>query len=157
MDKRRKNRFILLYSALFFLGFPLAGMLYVYNKAHSTMRVAAIPFAQEATAKILGERDYEELHFLATMSLKHKLDEIEFKEELDRWGAYIAVGEFATVRSNVRIIDDMTWQFVELITDVKFEHGSAKLKFTAARRSTMLEDWRIEEFELSDPTVEQPK
>lgn len=145
---------MLLGGALFFLGFPATGMLYVYWNAHSTLRAAATVFAKEASVKVLSERDFEELYFLGSLTLKGTVTEESFGDDMDRWGDYSGIGEFVTVESWVKSRSDQTWQFVRLIADVRFENGPAKLEIVVARRSTMLEDWKIEEFELTEPTVE---
>ena len=154
VNKRRKSRLILLGAALFFIGFPLAGVLFSYNRARSNIKAEAIPFATTATQKILGEDGFEELYFLGTLTVKGKVSKEEFLAERERWGAINSLGEFEAVAIVIGERGDQVWQMVTLETDVEFENGPARIRFVAARRSAIQQDWKIEAFEISDPTVE---
>ena len=139
---------------VFFLGLPLGGLLWVYSRAHSTLRDSAAPFALQATQTILGKDDFDSLYNLGTLTVKKTVTEADFKSSREKWGALESVGEFEATRSWMVDRSDMRWHFVALNADLRFENGPAKLKFVAARRSTKLEDWRIEQFEVSAPDVE---
>ena len=139
---------------VFFFGLPLGGLVWVYARANSTIRESAAPFALEATQAILGEDDFESLYDLGTLTLKMTVTEADFKSSREKWGALESVGEFEASRPWMVDRSDTRWQFVALNADLRFENGPAKLRFVAARRSTRLEDWRIEEFEVSAPDVE---
>ena len=139
---------------VFFFGLPLGGLVWVYTRAHSTMRESAAPFALQATQAILGEDDFESLYTLGTLTVKKTVTEADFDRSREKWGALESVGEFEASKSWMVDRSDTRWHFVALNADLRFENGPAKLKFIAARRSTMLEDWRIEEFVVSAPDVE---
>jgi hypothetical protein len=149
-----KRRLAIAAVLLFFFGLPLAGMLYVYNAAHATMRTSAIAFAREQVPQILGERDYETLRFYGTLTLKEKLSKQEFDGWLQRYGAFESLGEFTVKRSTVGARNDQAWQVVYLECPVRFSKGLALLSMKAARRSTALAEWRIEEFAIGPANVE---
>ena len=118
------------------------------------MREGAVLFARPATQSILGEDDFDSLYTLGTLTVKKTVTEADFNSSREKWGALESIGEFKATRSWMVDRADMRWQFVALNADLRFENGPAKLKFIAARRSTMWEDWRIEEFVVSAPDVE---
>ncbi len=149
-----KRRLAIIAVFVFFFGFPLAGMLYVYNAAHSTMRASAIAFAEEQVPEILGKADYETLRFYGTLTLKEKLSKQEFDGWLQRYGAFESLGEFTVKRSTVGARNDQAWQIVYLECPVRFSKGATILNLKAARRSTALAEWRIEEFSIGPKNVE---
>ena len=139
---------------VFFFGLPLGGLVWVYARAHSTIRESAVPFAIQATQAILGDDDFDSLYTLGTLTVKNTVTKADFKRSREKWGALESIGEFEATRSWMVDRSDMRWHFVALNADLRFESGPARLKFIAARRSTRLEDWRIEEFKVSSPDVE---
>lgn len=141
-------------AIVFFFGVPIGGIAYVYYMAQSTLSSSATKFAVSATAQILGEQDFEEFEQLGTLTLDKTVPEEDFQAIFEKWGEFRSQGEFAASRGYVIERDNMTWQVITLTAPVEFENGSASLKFTAARRSTVLEDWRIEEFEILVSNVE---
>ena len=140
---------------LFFLGLPLAGMLFVYFHAHGAIRASALHFAESDVVPILQKRDYGSLQFLATLTLKKELSREKFDAEMDRLGPYGENGGFKVLRSSVGERGDEVWQFVDLECLVRFERGTVRLDLTAARRSLALNEWRIERFQLLPQNVEQ--
>lgn len=149
-----KRRLAIIAVFVFFFGFPLAGMLYVYKAAHSTMRASATAFAQEQVPEILGKGDYETLRFYGTLTLKEKLSKQEFDGWFSELGEFESLGEFKVKRSTVGARNDQAWQIVYLEAPVRFSKLPATLTLKAARRSTALAEWRIEEFELRPADVE---
>ena len=145
---------MLLGGALFFIGFPLAGVLYSYQRARMNMEAEAAPFAKAATLEILGEGGFEELYFLGTLILKAEISEEGFLADRERWGNLESLGEFKAVGILVGERADEVWQFVTLEADAEFENGRARVRFRAARRSSMQRDWKIEEFAVSPRNVE---
>jgi hypothetical protein len=144
-----KRRWIVFAVFAFFFGFPLAGIGWFYYLAHSTMRTSAIVFADKSVDEVLQGRDYETLRLLATLPLRKKLEETEFSQSVEARGEYEGHGEFRVVRSTVGARDDRAWQFVYLTVPVRFSRGEAELSMTAARRSTELGEWRIEDWRIS--------
>jgi hypothetical protein len=151
-----KRRAALIAVFVFFFGFPLAGMLFVYWQAHATMRSSALEFARSQVPPILKEADFGSLEFLATVPLKKDLDGAEFRALMAALGDYEGIGEFEVRRSTVGARDDQAWQLVDFETTVRFSKGPARLDLRAARRSVALAEWRIERFDLTPTDMEQP-
>lgn len=149
-----KRRLAIIAVFAFFFGLPLAGMLYVYKSAHSTMRSSAIAFAKGQVPPILENRDYETLRFFGTLTLKENLTAREFDGWMERYGAFESLGEFSVNRSTVGARSDQAWQIVYLEAPVTFSKGQAVLNLKAARKSTVLAEWRFEEFTLGPANVE---
>lgn len=145
---------MLLGGALFFLGFPLAGVLYSYKRAQSNIKAEAIPFATTAIHVILGDNGFEELYFLGTLTLKGDVSKEEFLADRERWGALKSIGEFEAGAIVVGERGDQVWQMITLEADAEFENGPARIRLVAARRSAVQQDWKIEQFEISDLNVE---
>ena len=131
----------------------MGGLVWVYNRAHSTIRDSAASFALPATQTILGNDDFDSLYTLGTLTVKKTVTEADFNSLREMWGALESVGEFDATRSWMVDRADTRWHFVALNADLRFENGPARLKFVAARRSN-LQDWRIEEFKVSARDVE---
>lgn len=134
---------------LFLLGLPLAGTLYVYFQAHGTMRSSAKAFVLNDVATALKQRDFETIHFLGTLTLKNKLTEAEFDGWMDKLGGFESFGELRATRSTVGARADQSWQFVDFEGPASFARGKARVHIRAARRSTALMEWRIEELEIA--------
>ncbi len=149
-----KRRLAIIAVFVFFFGLPLAGILYVYNAAHSTMRTSAIAFAEQELPGILQKGDYETLRFYGTLVLKKNLSKEQFDAQMSTVGKYESMGEFTVKRSTVGERNDQAWQIVYLEAPVRFSKGPAVLNLKAARRSTALGEWRIEEFSLAPANVE---
>ena len=144
-----KRRWIVFAVFVFFFGFPLAGIGWFYYLAHSTMRTSAVAFADKSVDDVLETGDYETLRLLATLPLRRKLEEDGFSQSMAALGDYEGHGEFRVVRSTVGARDDQAWQFVYLSVPLKSSRGGAELKMTAARRSTELGEWRIEDWRIA--------
>lgn len=151
-----KTKRVLIVSGvlLFFFGFPLAGMLYVYFQAHSTMRDSALAFAEKEVPKIFRDRDLEGLQFFGTIEFRKGFDSGAFTRMYDRLGAFEDVGAFTVRRSTVTQRGEQMWQIVELRAPVLFARGEAELDLRLSRRSVALADWRIERWRVSAPDVE---
>ena len=137
---------------VFFFGFPMAGLLFVYFRAHATIRASAQPFVAETTQEVLGESDFKNLYFLGTLTLKGSLTKETFSSWLDRYGDYKALHDLHPTRSWVGSRADQSWQYASFAGTVEFSKGDARLDFVAARRSTALSEWRVEKFLLTPAT-----
>ena len=145
MSKRKLTVAALL---LFFFGLPLAGVIYSYQLAKGAIAASATEFVQKEAPRILGSHDYERLWQLGTIPLKKSLSQEMFKEMLRPLGKFQGMGAVRAGRVTMGSRDDQSWQMIQLTAPVKFSGGAATLKFKAARRSTALEDWRVEEFQV---------
>jgi hypothetical protein len=145
---KKKSRLGLVLALAFFLGFPLAGMLFVYFQAHATMRASAIEFSQKKVAVICDTKDAEELRFLGTIDFKRDFEETDFQAPFEALGDFRELGEFKVRRSTVSERSDQVWQVVWLTAPVTFERGSATLELRVARRSIALSEWRIDSWQI---------
>lgn len=133
---------------LFLFGLPLFGTVGTYLHAHSTMRSSAITFVNNELPEILAKRDFDELYFLGTLTLKGELKEPEFTKSMEGLGEFQALEDVRATRSTVGERSDQAWQFVDISAKARFSTRNAEVHVRAARRSTVLPEWRIEEFEL---------
>ena len=131
----------------FFLGFPLAGLVFVWKYAHSKIEDSAQPFAQAMANDILPHWDARLLDDLGTLELRKSKAEAEFVSNQRVLGNYVGTSDWRVVKSSVGEREGEVWQFVYCSCRVKYERGEARLDVTIARRSTSRE-WRIESFRL---------
>jgi hypothetical protein len=113
------------------------------------MRASAIAFVEKEVPPILEKKDFEGMYFFGTLTLKGKLTEPEFGRWFEELGDFEDLGDLKVARSTVGVRGDQAWQFVDLTSRARFSKGEVEVHIRAARRSTALPEWRIEEFQLS--------
>jgi hypothetical protein len=97
----------------------------------------------------LRDKDWEEMSFFGTRTLKGELTQAEFEGWFATFGEFQGLGEMRVTRSTVGEREDQAWQYVDMVGEARFAKGTANLRLRAARRSIALPEWRLEEFELT--------
>ena len=149
-----KRRLIFIAAILFFFGLPLAGILLPYLSAHKAMRASGEKFVFVCTGEVLGHRDWSALEDYGTLTLKQELKKETFEKWLTKLGEFKSLGDLEVTRSWVSTRGDRGWQFVSFVGQATFANSIADLRITVARRSVVLDEWRVEAFEIVVPGVE---
>ena len=141
-------RLVTLLILVFFLGLPVAGLIFVWKYAHVNIESSADPFARQIARDILEDWDAKLLDDLGTLPFRQSEMESDFDKMKPKLGRFVAIENFSLVKSTVGERIEAIWQFVHYQGKVKYEKGSAALKMTVARR-TMNPEWRIESLALT--------
>lgn len=143
-----RQRWQALLITVFFLGLPVAGLVFVWKYAHANIERSAEPFARKTVEDILEDWDSKLLDDLGTLAFRQSKTEADFAKKKSLLGKYKSLDQFRLVKSTVGERGEAIWQFVHYKGQVKYEKGDAVLECTIARR-TMNPEWRVESFELT--------
>ena len=142
-----RQRLLVLLIALFFLGLPVAGLVFVWKYAHANIEKSADPFARKVVVDVLDDWDVKLLDELGTLEYRKSDQSRNFSRQRDKLGKFVSLSSLKTHKSTVGERGETIWQFVHYIGTAQYQKGSADVRFTIARR-TMNPEWRMESFEL---------
>lgn len=145
---RMRNRAWIIVAVLFFLGFPLMGLLFVWNYAHSNIQKSAEPLSRNMVLEVLKKWDAKTLDEMGTLDLRKSGDIKAFADLKPRLGAFRELKDWKLMRSSVGEREEAIWQDVRYTAVVDCDKADANLDVTVARR-TMNPEWRIESFKLT--------
>lgn len=98
--------------------------------------------------EILAATDVSTLDSYGTLEFRQSGQAAEFVESRCEMGKADSPGPARAVDSESGSKNDRVWHFVDLVTDVRFDSGAAKVRLKLARE-TMAPDWRIENITIS--------
>lgn len=145
---RMRHRAWIIVAVLFFLGFPLMGLVFVWNYAHSNIQKSAEPKSRDMVLEVLQKWDAKTLDEMGTLDLRKSGDIKAFAELQPKLGAFQDLKDWKLMRSSVGEREEAIWQDVRYTAVVDCDKADANLDVTVARR-TMNPEWRIESFKLT--------
>ncbi|MBX3095595.1 MAG: hypothetical protein KF812_01915 [Fimbriimonadaceae bacterium] len=151
LGKPTKGWVVLLW-ALLLIGFPTLGMFFFYKDAQNRIAGKADPFVRQIVPQILGTGDRELLEELATV----RFDREKLDRDWPRWQSEFGLLRHIESLEPIDTVaggaeDDMVWQLVTYRITAIFEKQPGQVNITAARRTTLHTDWRIERLSV-EPT-----
>src|SRR5882762_8269865 len=88
--KPMRQRVLASLMLTFFLGFPLAGLVFVWKYAHNNIEKSAEPVARQMAADILPKWDVKVLDEVGTLQLRKSKATTEFAANKDRLGNFVS-------------------------------------------------------------------
>ncbi len=132
---------------LFFLGFPAAGLITVWNLAHNRIRSSAIEYSVPALTEVFSQGTDEILSEYSTFQLRQSLTDLHFAKRAHETGKLLEVKNMTIKRSWAEDRNDMIFQFVEFHAVGRFEKLELPMHWILARR-TMNPEWRFDLLEF---------
>ncbi|MGE0001266.1 MAG: hypothetical protein AB7F50_11025 [Fimbriimonadaceae bacterium] len=142
------RKLVFLALVLFLLAFPALGLLWIWSDGHSKVRLSAIAEANRVMPELLAATDLATLDSYGTLEFRQSRQAAAFVEARLKMGRPVSSGSARAVGSKSGSKNDRVWHFVDLVTDVRFDSGAAKVRLKLARE-TMAPDWRIEDIVIS--------
>lgn len=148
MGKPMNRRVVTLLVASFFIGFPLAGLLFVWKYAHANIEKSSELVAQQMATEVLSDGSTKILEELGTLELRKSDASKQLIESEKKLGKFKSLSQLKTIRSYVGERGDTIWQMVQFEGDATFANGPSKLKMTLGRRA-INKEWLVESFQLN--------
>lgn len=142
-----RNKIILTAILLFFLGFPLAGVMFFWKDMQRKVQGSAHQFVDDVGTQVLQTWDHELLLDEGTTTLKAGLPPETFAKWKAEFGTFESLGQAEAKETWAKPKNDMMWQYTRFEVPVEFSTGPATL-FTTVTRKTVGPRWRFETFEL---------
>lgn len=143
-----RKRVSILLAVLFFLGFPMLGLVFVWKYAHDNIQKSADQVAERVVTEVLKKWDEKTLDEFGTLDLRSSGAIKTFAAQKARLGDFVALQDWKLVKSSVGERSEAVWQDVRYSAVVDCSKADANLNVVFARR-TMNPEWRIEEFKLT--------
>lgn len=143
-----RKRVSILLAVLFFLGFPMLGLVFVWKYAHDNIQKSADQVAERVVTEVLKKWDEKTLDEFGTLDLRSSGAIKTFAAQKARLGDFVALQDWKLVKSSVGERSEAVWQDVRYSAVVDCRKADANLNVVFARR-TMNPEWRIEEFKLT--------
>lgn len=132
----------------FFVGFPLAGLIFVYKYAHVNIEKSSELAARQLAVDVLKRGSSKSLEEVGTLELRKSEAPEQFVIKEKMLGNFHTLDNLKSVGSYVGERGDTIWQMVRFEGDAVFSNGKSRLKMTLARRAINRE-WLIESFQLN--------
>lgn len=132
---------------LFFLGFPVAGLLYFWNDAHKKVEASALTFANTTLDPAVKAWDYAALDAVSLKSMRDDMPEAAFNEHKARIGPPKGEIIWTVDKSWANEEEGEVWQFATVVGRGTFERKGATITATLGRR-TLVPKWRIRSLQI---------
>jgi len=144
------KRLLVPLAFLFFLGFPAAGLVWVWNDAHGRLRRSAGPEAQTLIEKAFQAKSVEDFDVLGTVDFVKSDRPAAVLRATKEHDGLRPTGTLAYVRSFAGSRNDMVWQFVEFRGMAQSgKGGDVPYKVTVGRHSINVV-WLIDKIEFAN-------
>jgi hypothetical protein len=132
---------------LFFLGFPMFGLMYFWQDMHRKMQNDAVVPVRQLAEVALAEWDDEAIG--RRLGPEVDLDKMDAKvtELKAKYGPLKTLGESRASRTWAHEFKDQVWNFARYEYPATFEKGEAVVRFTGTRLY-FEKDWKIHDIEI---------